>query len=129
MTEKLKAIAVLCMFAILSGCASFDSHVAQDLRLTLINTQEIGYGTGHGTNVNLLGKISEKGEIDEIVSMLKFSEESDISSQEPLDRYLFFMNANKTMTTIRFEGEKIRYQGKEYKMNSVTKEYLNRLYQ
>jgi hypothetical protein len=39
------------------------------------------------------------------------------------------MNANKTMTTIRFEGEKIRYQGKEYKMNSVTKEYLNELYQ
>jgi hypothetical protein len=128
MTERSSAIVMFCMFVVLSGCASIDSKVAQDLRTTLMNTDEIGYGTGHGMKVDLLGKIDDKKKINEIVAKLRFGEGSEISSTEPFDRYIFFMNENRTMTTIRFEGAKIRYQGKEYIMNNETRDYLNRFY-
>ena len=129
MRIRIQAIVVLCMFTFFNGCASVDSQIAQDLRHTLLDTKEIGYGTGHGTSVKLLGKINEEEDIIKVINMLKFGEEPNVISQEPLDRYIFFMNTNKTMTTIRFEEGKIQYQGNEYIMDSETRDYLNEYYQ
>ena len=129
MIKTLSMIVTLCIYTLLAGCASIDSQIAHDLRLNLMNTKEIGYGTGQGSKIEVLGKLIEREMIYEFINMIKFGEESEISSQEPFDRYVFFMNENKTMTTIRFEGEKIRYHGKEYNMNADTRVYLNKYYQ
>jgi len=128
MTRRTNKLVLICVLTVLSGCASIDSQVAQDLRHKLINTNEIGYGVGQGAEVDVLGKISDQDKINNIVGMLEFGDESEMSSQEPFDRFMFFMNKDKTMTTLRFDGDKIRYQNKEYIMNEGTRNFLNKYY-
>jgi hypothetical protein len=129
MTKRKRVLTLIFMLTILAGCASIDSQIAQDLRHKLSNSNEIGYGVGQGSEVDVQGKISDKDQIDKIVSMLEFSSESEISSQESFDRFMFFMNKDKTMITLRFDGDKIRYQNKEYIMNEKTRHFLKTYYQ
>jgi hypothetical protein len=122
-------LTMLCALTILWGCASIDSQISKDLRISLTNTTEIGYGIGQGANVELLGKVIDKEKINDIVEKIKFGKESEISVQEPFNKYIFFMSKDKTMTILRFEEDMIQYQNKEYKMDKETKGLLNEYYQ
>jgi hypothetical protein len=129
MTRRTNNLMLICVLTVLSGCASIDSQVAQDLRHKLIDSNEIGYGVGQGAEVDVLGKISDQDKIDHIVGMLEFAGESELSSKEPFDRFMFFMNKDKTMTTLRFDGDKVRYQNKEYTLDEKARNFLNKYYQ
>jgi hypothetical protein len=119
--SSIVSFVTLCFFV---GCASIDTQVVNDFRNSVKDTVEIGYGIGHGDDIKLLGKISEKAEIDHFINNLKFRGKSEMNPKRILTKYIFFMYKNRAMTVVRLEGEKLQYQFSDYTLSKKSIKFI-----